>query len=80
MNSRRLKKIPSIETLWIEHIEKGDRNVQNFLLNVAPLALKHFGFAGDWINRLNVSFYLEGLHAVLNSTTISVGFGQCIRD
>ena len=65
----------------IENIqEEWDRNVQDFLLNVAPLTLERFIFGGDYENRLNVSFYLEGLHAALRSTTEFVYFGLCIRD
>ena len=80
-NSRRLKRLPNIYTLFIVNIQKEwDRNVQDFLLNVAPLILEQFAFIGDIMNRLNVSFYLEGLHAVLKSTTRYVYFGLCIRD
>ena len=79
--SRRLKRLPNIRELWIHNILEGDRNVQDFLLNVAPLALENFEIEGDWNkNILNVSFYLDGLHAVLKSTTIKVDFRMCIRD
>ena len=79
-NSHRLIRLPNIKKIWIDYIQtEGDRNVQDFLLNVAPLTLEHFGFIGDIDkNRLNVSFYLEGLHAVLKSTTRCVNFGSCI--
>ena len=57
---------------------EGNKNVQDFLHNVAPLTLEEFEFAGDHWNKLNASFYLEGLHAVLKCTTILVSFGYCI--
>ena len=63
----------------IQDIKEGDRNVQDFLLNVAPHTLRSFLFIGDINNknRLNVSFYLEGLYAVLKSTTKLVHFRWC---
>ena len=80
-NSRRLKRLPNIKTLWIKDIqEEGDINVHGFLLGVAPQTLEAFRFDGDennYKNRLNVSFYLEGLHAVLKSTTRYVSFKRC---
>ena len=79
-NSRRLKRLPNINQLRIDRIQKeGDENVQDFLLNVAPHKLEGFAFGGD-MNILNVTFYLEGLHAVLKSTTIYMVFSYCIRD
>ena len=77
-NSRRLKRLPNINRLSIYNIqEEGDRNLQDFLLNVAPLTLEQFEF-GNYENILNVSFYLEGLHEVLKSTTRFVGFDFCM--
>ena len=58
--------------------EEGDRNVRDFLLNVAPLTLEGFLFYGDIDNKLNASFYLEGLHSVFKSTTREVKFNNCI--
>ena len=77
-NSRRLKRLPNINTLVIIDIQEGDRNILDFLLNVAPLSLEEFTFWGDWKYRLNVSFYLEGVHAVLKSTTRYVHFSFCM--
>ena len=77
-NSRRLKKLPNINRLSIEDIQYNrDINVKDFLLNVAPHTLEQFIFGGDWKYRLKVTFYLEGLHAVLKSTTREVRFGFC---
>ena len=78
-NSEILWRLPNIKQLFIYDILEGDKNIQDFLLNVAPHRLEQFIFDGDDNkNRLNVSFYLEGLHAVLNSTTRRVDFVRCI--
>ena len=79
-NSSRLKILPNINKLSINDIEEGDKNVQDFLINIAPHTLKQFEFSGDRKNRLNVCFYLEGLHVVLKSTTRYVELKYCIRD
>ena len=80
-NSRRLKRLPNIQQFRIDYIQtEGDWNVEDFLLNVAPHTLEGFGFGGDRRKRLNISFYLEGLHAVLRSTTRWVSFIKCIED
>ena len=77
-NSEILWRLPNIKQLFIYDILEGDKNVQNFLLNVAPHRLEQFIFDGDDNkNRLNVSLYLDGLHAVLNSTTRRVDFVRC---